>query len=264
MVYQGMPNGGMPYAGQPVYVLPPRGRGRGRGSTGDGGNQNLVTRVKAELQVARPGQVLELTRFAASQLASRSPVLYQQFLAGLGVGDQPVKAETEEKVTRNFIVADRKARWRDACLLDLDVQYWQQLQDRIKEERGANAEVDAIVTDDESLDIRQYLRGKKRREELLMENGLAREGSTLVPLEGDDTDSQAGGQPLTSSNAGKKGGGGNPSDISGIMNLLTLLVAKQSGQGGASMSSSSNSSGLGAEGKKDGPVKAPNPPPSKT
>jgi len=237
MVFQGMPNGGAPYAGQPVYGYPSRGRGRGRGAASDGASQNLVTRVKAELQVARPGQVLELARFAASQLSSRSPVLYQQFLAGLLAGDQSAKTEPEGKVTRSLIVADRKAKWRELCAGDDDVLFWQQCQDKVKGQHGANAEVDTLIAEDESIDIRKYLKGKRRREELLVEAGLAREGSTLIPLSGEDTDSQVGGQPPTSHASGAKLSHPvvtNP-DMAGILNLLTQIVLQQ--QGGAKVPS---------------------------
>lgn len=238
MVYQGMPNGGGPYSGQPGYGFPPRGRGRGRGAASDGASQNLVTRVKAELQVARPGQVLELARFAASQLANRSPVLYQQLLAGLLAGDQSVKTEPEEKVTRSLVVADRKAKWRELCAGDPDVVFWQQCQDTIKAQYGANAEVDSLIAEDDSKDIRKYLRGKKRREELLAESGLAREGSTLIPLVGEDTDSQLGGQPLNSHASGAKSSApvGNNPEMAGILHLLTQLVLQQAGGAKSSQS----------------------------
>lgn len=256
MVFQGMPNGGGSYSGQPGYGPLPRGRGRGRGAVGNDGSGNLVTRVKAELQVARPGQVLELARFAASQLSSRSPVLYQQLLAGLMAGDQSAKTEPEERVTKSLIVADRKAKWRELCSVDPDVVFWQQCQDTIKAHHGANAEVDTLIAENEDCDIRKYLKGKKRREDLLMEAGLAREGSTLIPLLGEDTDSQAGGQPPTNhASGGKASHTSNSSEMSSILNLLTQLVLQQGG-GGKPLAMSSPAMG---ETKREEPVK-PKPP----
>jgi len=230
MVYQGMPNPPPMYYGQPQYVEGGRGRGRNRGASSNAGAQNLVTRVKAEIQVARPGQVLEIARFAASQLSSRSPVLYKQLLAGLLGADLQVTAGSEEKSTVSLIVADRKTKWKALCAANEYVLYWQQCQDLVKAAHGANAEVDTLIAEDDSLDIRRYLRGKKIREELLQEAGLTREGSTLVPLNvDDDVDSQAGGQPpATSSNSGAKGPkGSNPQELANFVNLLTLLVSQQ-------------------------------------
>jgi hypothetical protein len=153
----------------------------------------VVTRLKAQIQTAKPGQVLEVSRFAVATLAKRSPELYAQFLAGLGhVAPPPVKVEEDGKAERALIVADRKARWKALCEADEEVRYWQASQEALKAAHGANCVVDDLIAEDPSSDIRKYLRGKKRREELLKTAGLARVGSTLVPLteEGDDSDSQ--------------------------------------------------------------------------
>lgn len=245
MVYQGMPNPPQLYYGQPQYGQGGRGRNRARGTDSNVGTQSLVTRVKAEIQVARPGQVLEIARFAASQLSTRSPVLYKQLLAGLVGADQQVTVGSEEKSTLSMIVADRKTKWKAACAADGNVVYWQQCQDAIKAAHGANCEVDALVAEDDSYDLRRYHRGKRVREDLLADCGLTREGSTLVPTSGDDdADSQAGGQPLASSGNGRAKGvkGGDPQDMVSMVNLLSFLVAKQMAEQGKPVASASEQS----------------------
>jgi len=257
--------------GQPVWVPNSRGRGRGRGASSNTGTPNLVTRVKAEIQVARPGQVLELARFAASQLSSRSPVLYQQFVTGLVGGAPPALPPGEEKSTRAMIIADRKQRWKALCVQDEEVQYWQQIQEKFKSEHGTNCEVDALVAEYEDIDLRKYLRGKRRRETLLKDAKLAREGSTFVPLEGDEEDSNAGDHSLARPPQGGHSSHGlpvsNEQAMSFLMSLLSQAASLQSGQQAtASSPTAGNGSGpapsnrAGAlEGKDD---KKPPPKPS--
>lgn len=256
--------------GQPVYVPPARGRGRGRASAGNSASQNLVTRVKAELQTARSGQVLELARFAAQQLASRSPVLYQQFLAGLhGGGHQPATDGKEEKSTRALVVADRKQKWKALCADDKLVQYWQQIQETYKSQHGANCEVDALVTESSDIDLQQYFRGKRRREELLKAAGLAREGSILVCLGSDDDegDSQLGdhspnghGQPVHAGTAGPP----LQADMASLVQLLTQALATMPVMQKTTSSSPSGNLGdsSGREATKVKPLSVPEPPPS--
>jgi hypothetical protein len=177
--------------GNPYYYGQPSNGGRGRGRGGGNANQNLVTRVKAEIRVARPGQVLEIARDATRELASRSPELYLQFREGLGkgsvVGSPPVTVgDNNEKGALRMIVADRKAAWQKLCAEDADVFYWVQTQSRIKADKGANADVDRLIVTDETVNLRQYFRGKEQREKLLNRAGLAREGSALVAIAGSE------------------------------------------------------------------------------
>lgn len=223
---------------QLVYQAPPpqggwpgtRGRGQRGGPPGDGRGQNVVTRVKAQVGVARPGQVLETARFAAATLAQRSPSLYGQFLAGLAIqGGEPVRAPPNEgKVAQSLIVADRKAKWQELCAADPDVQYWQRCQKDAKAKAGANAAVDDLVAEDDTVEIRLYLRGKKRREELLASVGLAREGSQLVPLQGkgDDSDSQVGSHEPTRREAKSDPGVAREGELQQIISALGAITAR--------------------------------------
>jgi len=235
--------------GQPVWVPNSRGRGRGRGASGNTGTPNLVTRVKAEIQVARPGQVLELARFAASQLSSRSPVLYQQFVTGLVGGAPQASPPVEEKSTRAMIVADRKQRWKALCVQDDEVQYWQQIQDKFKSEHGTNCEVDSLVAEYDDVDVRKYLRGKRRRESLLKDAKLAREGSSFVPLEGDEEDSNLGDHSLSRTAQADHSSHvlsvSNEQAMSFFMSLLTQVASLQPGQQATALSpTGSNTGGL--------------------
>lgn len=243
-----------------------RGRGQRGGPPSDGRGQNVVTRVKAQVGVARPGQVLETARFAAATLAQRSPSLYGQFLAGLtGQGGEPVRVPPNEgKVAQSLIVADRKAKWQELCAADPDVVFWQQCQRNAKATAGANAAVDDIIADDDTVDIRAYLKGKKRREELLAQAGLAREGSQLVPIrgKGDDSDSQVGSSEPTRREAVPDQKQGGNTELQQVIAILGTLSARLERLENASshVSGSSLSSGTGGS---DGGKRKPSPPPSK-
>lgn len=146
------------------------------------------------LTAATPGQILEVARYSAATLARASPQLYGQFLAGLSVqGNAPETtgsiADPAQAV--RLVVADRRKKWLEACKLDEDVKYWQQVVDTLKEKYGASASVDSLILTDEKADVRKYQMGKVRREALLRANGLERNGSNLVPV--DDTDATSDG-----------------------------------------------------------------------
>jgi hypothetical protein len=188
--------------------------------------------------------------------------LYAQFLAGLNVtADHPVTDGKEERSTVAMIVADRKQRWKARCAESPEVQYWQQCQDRLKAQYGANAEVDGLVIADQEVDIRRYFQGKQRREELLAECGLAREGSSLIPLDVDDADSQAGGQPHAQpAKAGSStASGGDPTQQ--LVHLLTALVARQE-QVEKALGIQPAKDGPEAKGDPKAPAKKPAGPPS--
>jgi len=254
-----------------VYQAPPpqggwpgtRGRGQRGGPPGDGRGQNVVTRVKAQVGVARPGQVLETARFAAATLANRSPSLYGQFLAGLtGQGGEPVKAPPNEgKVAQSLIVADRKAKWQELCAEDQDVQFWQRCQKDVKARAGTNVAVDDLVAEDDAVDIRLYLKGKKRREELLAQVGLAREGSQLVPVrgKGDDSDSQVGSHEPASREAKQDPKDAREGELQQIISALGAITARLDRLETVRSQSlgSSQSSGSGGSG---GDRRAPSPP----
>lgn len=181
----------------------------------------MVTRVKAQIQVARPGQVLEIARFAAATLANRSPSLYAQLLTGLQQGS-PSRGEPEAKAALAMIVTDRKARWRELCEEDADVRYWQQTIDQYRAEFGANAAVEDLIAEDDRVDLRRFVKGKKVREELLRKAGLSREGTNLVPLktDKDEVDSLVGGHPPEPREGKKEEQAGD-----GMRNLMEALHA---------------------------------------
>jgi hypothetical protein len=172
---------------------PGRGRGRGRGYANTPRIRSLVPQVKEELRAATPGQLLELGRYVAATLSRTDPVLYGQFLAGLGRGTTttPSIPSPDAQATR-LIIADRKKVWKAACENDEDVKYWQSTVDALKDKHGANANVDTLILTDSKVDVRRYQTGKSRREALLAESGLAREGSGLIAILGGDTSSDAG------------------------------------------------------------------------
>jgi len=241
---------------------PPQGRGPRPPPPGNGRGENVVTRVKAQVGVARPGQILEIARFAAATLANRSPTLYQQYLAGLQVGAQTATSETEGKAALAMIVSDRKTRWRALCEADPDVQYWQQTVDKIKAERGANARVDDIVTDIQDVDLRQYLKGKRVREELLLKAGLIRKDSQLVPIQSTqgEADSQSGVQ-TPAPQGERKSDGSDP--ISSLVALVTSLSSRMEGMEIAISNRPNEGSGSGHASVVEGSSvkKAPNPGP---
>jgi len=138
-----------------------------------------------------------------------------------------------------MIVADRKSKWRALCEADTDVQYWRQTVDRVKAECGGNASVDDIVTDDSTVDLRRFHKGKKLREQLLLQSGLTREGTALVPLDGhkDELDSQIDTQVPSSRETKESSGGGN-SDRQ-IIAMLTSLTSRLEGLESATLQRSS-------------------------
>lgn len=159
-----------------------RGRGRGRGiETGVSAGRTLVNDVKAMLGGASPGQTLEVCRFAAATLARSNPTLYKQFLAGLRV-ETPSGTQADPRgsdATRQAVIADRQARWRELCAADTEVTYFNETVRSLKLVHGAQAAVDDLVREDESVDLRRFLRGRARKEELLATAGLVRLGTGL-------------------------------------------------------------------------------------
>jgi hypothetical protein len=150
-----------------------------------------------------------------------------------------------------MIIADRKQRWKALCAQDQEVLYWQQIQEQFKSEHGANCEVDALVAENDDVDLRKYLRGKRRRETLLKDAKLAREGSTFVPLEGDEEDSNPGDHsPGTTTQVAASSHGqpvGNEQAMSLLMTLLGNVAAmQQTQQASLSAAASSNGGGSGA------------------
>jgi hypothetical protein len=184
-----------------------RGRGRGRGGYANTPRtRSLVPQIKEESRMATAGQLLELARYFTATLSRTDATLYGQFLAGLGRGDT-VKGTSQSSPDTNvsrMIVADRKKKWKELCTEDHDVTYWQEQVDRIKKKHGAQASVDEIVLNDESVDVRRYQLGKQHREKLLTDVGLTREGSNLRPLVSDGTSSDVGDIPKSPSTVESK------------------------------------------------------------
>lgn len=172
-------SGGPPGWGGPSQDPLYQGGGRGQASSG-GKMPNPVTRIKAEIRVCRPGQLLELARFVAGELSKRSPELYAQFLSGLGAGSAP-GGEVESSAVA-LVLSDRKARWKAMCEADGLVCYYREVVAAIRQRHGKNADVDTLATKSEDVDVRKFFLGRARREELLGVCGLARQGSALVPL----------------------------------------------------------------------------------
>lgn len=173
------------------------GRGRGRGYVNTPRLRSLVPQIKEESRQATAGQLLELTRFSAATLSRVDASLYGQFLAGLGhkapvgtLASAPSDAPSPE--TSRMIVADRKKRWLELCQANDDVKYWQSMVDTIKAKHGSNASVDELILADENIDLRRYQRGRITRESLLAKAGLFRDGSSLKPIDDQDTSSDAG------------------------------------------------------------------------
>jgi len=173
------------------------GKGRGRGYANTPRARSLVPQIKEESRTATSGQLLELTRFFAATLSRVDASLYGQFLAGLGhktpAGTSAsASSDAPSLETFRMIVADRKKRWFELCQAHDDVKYWQSMVDIVKAKHGSNASVDELILADETVDLRRYQRGRLARESLLAKAGLVRDGSSLKPIDDQDTSSDAG------------------------------------------------------------------------
>jgi len=176
------------------YVGQPANWGGGGGVRPRGGknSSSLVPRIKSEVSVARPGQLLDILRMGAAKLSQDSPELYAQFLAGLGVkpGAQHQEVATPPQVEQlkqaatdvPALIAKRKALWKQRCSESQAVSYWQQVQDDFRKKDASVSVDDAILTDEHVL-VREYHKGKAMREQLLAECGLRRtpSGFELLP-----------------------------------------------------------------------------------
>lgn len=196
----------MPYGGQPQMVYQSGMGRRGRGKSNS--NPNLVVRVKAEIGLARPGQILEIAREAATQLSIKGPQLYADFLKGLTgvnqvnpVTSSPVVSEEKEEdkkptSTESSLLVERKKLWKEKCAEHTDVSYWQEVQDKYKKDLGPQCEVDKeILADDSTVSNKKYHRGKLAREDLLTQCGLVRVpgGLALDPVYIEQAKQQAAG-----------------------------------------------------------------------
>jgi hypothetical protein len=196
---------------QPFAQAPGGGRGRGRGRGGYANTprtRSLVPQIKEEARMATGGQLLELTRYFAATLSKTDATLYGQFLTGLGrgVAVQDHSTTSPDTSVSRMIVADRKKKWKELCAADDDAVFWQTTVDHIKKEHGASASVDELVLSDEKVDVRRYQLGRLRREALLTEAGLTREGTGLRPIDSDGSTSDGGFDPNHSSGEHKHKG----------------------------------------------------------
>lgn len=150
------------------------GRGRSKGNLGG----SITNRVKAELQVLKPGQLFDVTKEAVSLLALKSPQMYNDLLAGIGSVPQPAKAKGTTAGAVEIVLVQRQQAWKEACKGNDDVVYWQCVVDEVKERSGANASVEQeILAVSSEVDVRRYYRGKAIREDLLARCGLVRTGN---------------------------------------------------------------------------------------
>jgi len=182
---------------------PPRGgggRGAGRGGRGRGRATqtaraaSIVNTCKAVLGNATPGQLLEVGKWVAARLSRASPGLYAVHLKGLGLKEGKASSTPASATPQGegggsaqadaVLIASRRDRWKSLCREDPQVKFYYDMVARIKRERGANAAVDEIVSreghDITESEVGRYYLGRSRKDTLLAECGLSREGSTLV------------------------------------------------------------------------------------
>jgi hypothetical protein len=171
----------------------PLNRQRSNPKTSQVRSQSLVNVTKKNIRSMTAGQVLELARFASAQLSAKDPRLYADFLEGLRVkafpsdsGAHPLAAASfpepsQDEDLRKQLLAGRKTDWKVLCEDDGSVQYYMRVVREVKAQHGVNAAVDElIVTDEYDYDVKQYHAGRLRREALLTECGLRRDGSKLT------------------------------------------------------------------------------------
>jgi len=161
--------------------------------------QSVVNQAKSILGSATAGQVLELLRWLAGRLSNQDPSKYNDFLAGIGVsGGSNVSppSSTQSSKADLFLLNDRKNIWKKKCEEDEDVVYYLSVIAHTKEIHGVNTSVDDLLGDEDFVDANstkvdsdKYLRGRRRRENLLSEVGLARDQNGQLVLGLLDTES---------------------------------------------------------------------------
>jgi len=146
-------------------------------------NRNTVVQVKALLAQATPGQLLDMAKHASAELRSKNPGLHQELVKAVIGGAPTPKAQAlgvDAKDPSEII--RRKAVWKEKCEADSLVTYRDSVIVEAQKQFGVKAAVDDLVCDMPGVRLKEYMQGKKRREVLLSECGLAREGANFVLL----------------------------------------------------------------------------------
>jgi len=146
-------------------------------------NRNTVNQVKALLAQAAPGQLLDIAKHASAELRAKNPTLHQELVkAVVGGASAPVAQAKGTLGMDTSEITSRKAVWKGKCETDPLVAYRDSVILQVQKQHGTKVAVDDMVCDMPNIDLKRYMQGKKRREALLSECGLARDGVNFVLL----------------------------------------------------------------------------------
>jgi len=128
---------------------------------------------------------LDIAKHASAELRSKNPNLHQELVKAVNGGATVPQAQARgPNVGDASEITRRKALWREKCEQDSVVAYRDSVITEVQRQQGTKVAVDEVVCDMPNVDLKRYLQGKKKRELLLAESGLAREGVDLVLLPG--------------------------------------------------------------------------------
>jgi hypothetical protein len=128
----------------------------------------------------------------AGRLSNQDPTKFSEFLTGIGASggsNQAPPSSQQSSKADLFLLNDRKNIWKKKCGEDEDVVYFQNIVAYTKEIHGANTSVDDLLGNEDftdetgaEVDCKQYLCGRRRRDQLLAEVGLARDQNGQLVL----------------------------------------------------------------------------------